>query len=119
MYVECSTYQNLDRSTVADIQKKIVDRGGRRAVSRVMNAKSDKDAIAAWRQDLNRILHIFNVRSVDSSWHSPMASLQTELAISTHMLVADMHRNALKDQDDTAGRRQSVSAAFYPPATKH
>ena len=99
---------------MAEIQKKIVDRGGRHVVSRVLNAKSDKDAIVAWRQDLNRILHIFNVRSPDSDVCLLIASFQTELAINTHMLVADMHRNALAGQEGTVGRHQPVSATFYP-----
>ena len=58
-------YQDLNRRTVAEIQRKIVGQGKRRAVSRFSYAKSDKDAIVGWRQDLNRILHIFNVRSIN------------------------------------------------------
>ena len=54
----------LNRRTVAEIQGKVVKRGKRNPVSRFLGSKNDKDAIAAWRQDLNRILHIFNVRSV-------------------------------------------------------
>ena len=46
---------------------KIVEQGNRNAVSQAFHAKNDKDTIAAWRQDLNRILHIFNVRSVSSA----------------------------------------------------
>ena len=115
MYAEGPAHDGLThRRTVAEIQKKIVDRGTRHVVSRVLNAKSDKDEIAAWRQDLNRILQIFNVRSVHSSWRSPTATLQTELAINTHMLVADIHRNALAGQEGTAGRHRSVSRVFDP-----
>jgi hypothetical protein len=47
---------------VADIQEKVIKRGKRHAVSRLFHAKSEKDSIAAWRQDLNRVIHIFNVR---------------------------------------------------------
>jgi hypothetical protein len=43
---------------------KVVKNSKRNPVSRLFRAKNDEDAIAAWRQDLNRILHIFNVRSV-------------------------------------------------------
>ena len=39
-------------------------RGERNAVSRLFHSQNDKDAIAGWKQDLNKILHIFNVRSV-------------------------------------------------------
>ena len=46
------------------IQKKIVKQGKRNVVSRHIHAKNDKETIATWRSDLNRILHVFNVRPV-------------------------------------------------------
>ena len=49
---------------MAEIQKKIVEHGGRIAASRFFHAVSDKDTIAAWRQDLHMILQIFNVRLI-------------------------------------------------------
>ena len=52
--------------TVEEIQKQIVERGKRHVASRVLNAKGDKDKIAAWRQELNRITQNFNVRPVYS-----------------------------------------------------
>ena len=36
------------------------------AFSRLVYAKNDKEMIAAWKLDLNRILHVFNVCSVTS-----------------------------------------------------
>jgi hypothetical protein len=35
-----------------------------------------------------------------------------ELSINTHMLVADLHRNALAGQEGAEGRHQPVSATF-------
>jgi len=60
-----------------------------------LDSSSCKDAIAAWNQDLNRILGIFNVRSIGngSARYILMASFQTELGINTHLLVVDIHRN--------------------------
>jgi hypothetical protein len=55
---------------VADIQGKVVETGKRNPVSRLFGSKNDKDAITAWKQDLSRILQIFNVRSVGSVWRS-------------------------------------------------
>ena len=52
--------------TVEEIQKQIVERGKRHVTSRVLNAKGDKDKIAAWRQELNRITQNFNVCPVYS-----------------------------------------------------
>ena len=68
-YRRCAQFKHsiddaVDRRTVAEIQRKIVKRGGRNAVSRPLHAKGDKEAIATWRSDLNRILLIFDVRFV-------------------------------------------------------
>ncbi|KAF9787199.1 hypothetical protein BJ322DRAFT_707230 [Thelephora terrestris] len=80
-------------ATVAEILRKIAERGKRNTVSRLFHAKDDKDTIAAWRQDLIRVIHVFN----------------TELAINTHVMVADIHRNVLTGQD-TCGKHCSTQA---------
>ena len=49
---------------VSNIQKKAIKRIGRSYFSRLIHAKGDKDKIAAWRLELDRILQVFNVRSV-------------------------------------------------------
>jgi len=64
-------------------------------VSRLFHAKDDKEAIAAWRLELNRILHVFNVRSVTSVRPSLTARIQTELSISTHVVVSDIHHDVV------------------------
>jgi len=46
---------------VAGIQAKIIEKRGRNLLSRLAHAKNDKETIATWKLDLNRILHIFNV----------------------------------------------------------
>ena len=46
------------------MERKIIKMSKRNAVSRLLRAKKDKDTLTAWRQDLNRILHIFNVSTV-------------------------------------------------------
>ena len=53
----------VNRRTVAGIQEKIVKKRGRGLLSRLANAKNDKETITTWKLDLNRILHIFNVCS--------------------------------------------------------
>ena len=77
---------------MAEIQRGIVKGGKRSAISRVFHAKDDQGTIAAWRLDLNRILHIFNVRSITSVWPWLTARFQTELAINTNVVVSDVHR---------------------------
>ena len=54
---------------MAGVQGKVVKYGKRSAVSRFTHSKGDKDKIAAWRCDLVRVLHVFNVRSVGSIGH--------------------------------------------------
>ena len=61
-----SLTQTLNPRSVAEIQKSIVKRGKRSPVSRLFHAKDDKEAIAAWRLELSRFLHVFNVRPVTS-----------------------------------------------------
>jgi hypothetical protein len=116
---------------VAEIREKVIEKGGRNLFSRLVHAKDDKDTIASWRLDLNRILHIFNVRPVVVVWLSPTVYFQTELAIdtnanvsdvrrdvtnthtvvaNTHTLVSDIHRNMLQSQGGDDGQRQSVRA---------
>jgi len=50
--------------TVAEVQGNIIEKGGRSLSSRLAHTKNDKEVIAAWRSELNRILHVFNVRSI-------------------------------------------------------
>jgi hypothetical protein len=53
---------------LADIQEKIIKIGKRNAASKFLHAKNDKEAIASWRQDLDRLLNIFNVSTSDKFW---------------------------------------------------
>jgi len=106
-------HRALNRRTVAEIQKKIIEKRGRHLLSRIAHAKNDKEEIPTWKLDLNRILHIFNVCPVIAVWPLLTTHSQTELAIntnlvvsdvrhgviSTHTMVSDMHRNMLKSQE--------------------
>ena len=116
------TYQVPDRSAVAEIQRDVTKRGQRSGVSRVFHAKNDKETIATWRLDLNRILHVFNVRLVTLARTTLKLTVcfQTELAISTSMAmselqrnVSDIHRTMVGGQEGTDGKHQSVSARLY------
>ena len=98
---------------MAQIQRSAVEPNKRNPISRIFYANKDKATIAAWRSDLDRILHIFEVRSIVDSLVTPlMVHPQTELALHTNVavsdiredvantreLVSDMHRTMLKDQ---------------------
>ena len=54
----------LSSRTLGEIQENIIERGKRNPISRRYHAKDDKEAIATWRSDLNRIRRVFNVCSV-------------------------------------------------------
>ena len=50
------------------IQEKVIEKGGQNLFSRLVHAKNDKEVMATWRSDLNRVLHIFNVCPTASVW---------------------------------------------------
>ena len=55
--------------------------------------------MATWRSDLDRILHVFNVRSIASVWLLLTLYSQTKL----------VRNNVLGGREGTDGQRQSVS----------
>ena len=60
----------LDHRTLTEIQRKVNKQGKRNVVSRFVHSKGDKDNITAWKQELLRVLNIFNVRLIASVGHS-------------------------------------------------
>ena len=96
---------------MVEIQNKVIKRSGRNAVSRLLQAKNDKEKIAGWRVELNRILHIFNVRSVISAWSSLTIDFQTELAVNTHTIVSDI-------RDDVSKIRDGIGSQVQPAQTR-
>lgn len=64
---ESTTHRCIDPRALVEMQRKVAKRGNRNGLLRFILAKDDKDKIAAWKQDLVRILQVFNVRSVGSA----------------------------------------------------
>lgn len=64
---------------MAEIEKNVTERRERNVVSRFLH--SDKDAINEWKQDLARILQIFNVRLVGLVWRLLRNSLSDGAAV--------------------------------------
>ena len=87
---------------MAEIHRKVIKQNGRNVVSRIFQAGNDKDTIAAWNADLNRILQVFNVCSVAFTWSSLIVHFQTELIMNTHVTVSDI-------RDDVSGIRRGMS----------
>ena len=110
-----------NRSAVAEIQRNLIKQGERNSISRHLHAKSDKETIAGWRSDLNRILHVFNVRLVTSVRPRLTLHLQTELAINTSVAVSDIrhdvseiHRTVVGSRKASDDKNQSVGGACTP-----
>ena len=111
---------------MAEIQRKVIKQGKRNAVSRLIHARNDKETVAAWKLDLNRILHVFNVCSVTFARSSLTVRFQTELAINTNVvvsdvrkgvydtqaIVADIHRTIVANQEGNNGKGRSVSVTL-------
>ena len=49
-----------------EIEGNIIKQGKRNGISQRLHAKSDKEKVAAWGSDLDKMLQVFNVRSVAS-----------------------------------------------------
>ena len=108
LYVGQPAHQGLNHRTVADIQRRVDEKNSRSLFSRAFNAQNDMDMIAAWKEDLNRMLRIFNVRSVWSGWQSLMASSQTELSVDTNVTVTDSHREVTDMRQEVTTMHQDV-----------
>ena len=104
-----------DGRTVAEIERKITKQSGRGRVSRLVHAKADGGTIAAWKSDLNRILHVFNVRSNVITWTLLTAPFQTELAMNTNITVSDMRHDVSKIREEISGQVRSVTVSHIQP----
>lgn len=107
-YAERSAYQGLNRRTIDEIRGRIVKKGGRNFVSRLLNVKGDRDSIASWRQTLVGVLHVFTVRLVGFVWRSLTAPFQAELAISNRVVLQRVHRDILANREGAHSQHRSV-----------
>ena len=110
---------------MAQIQRGVVKLGKRNAISRFSRAKNDKDTIAGWHSDLDRILQVFKVCLTTPSLLTPLTTnLQTELAVHTDVtvtetrhdvaytreVVSDIQRAVVKVQEGIDVRNQTVGS---------
>lgn len=96
------------------MQRKIIKRGNRNPISRLLHSRNDKEPIAAWKSDLDKILRVFNVCSVRYYLNVVNCPPQTELTLNTHTLVADLHRNVLKIREGADSQSLAVSDTHTP-----
>jgi len=76
-----------------EIQRHIIKRGKRNVISQHYRAKDDKEAITAWRSDLDGILRVFDVCFVTPARRSLTFRFQTELGVEAHATTSDTHQN--------------------------
>jgi hypothetical protein len=109
----------LGRSTLAEIQRKVIENGKRKTVSRLLHAKNDKESIAAWKSDLTRIVHIFNVCFLVFARLSLNARFQTELAINTHATVSGMRHDVVTTRTVVSNVRNDVASTHAIVSDMH
>ena len=105
---------------MARIQESAVEPDKRNSLSRIFNAKNDKGTVAAWRSDLDRILHVFEVRTTDHSLPTLLkVRLQTELALHTHAAVSNVHEVVANTQGVVANTQGVVANTHGVVANIH
>ena len=102
-------YDALDCRTVAQIQRSALEPDKRNLLSRTFNAKSNKDTVTAWRADLDRILHVFEVHPTAHPLPTLLTvRLQTELALHTHVAVSDIREDVVDIREVFVDVREDV-----------
>ena len=107
-------HRALNCRTVDEIQRNVIKRGERNAISRRFHAKDDKKAIAAWRLDFDRTLHVFIVRSVTSVWSPLNFRFQLELGTNAHSTT---DRTATRPATGQTITRPATGQTITRPAT--
>ena len=82
--------------TLGDIRSRVTERSKQNAISRAFHAKNDSQTIASWRMDLNRILLVFNVRSVVFVLSALTVHSQTELGLNIYGTISDVHDGVME-----------------------
>ena len=75
--------------------------------------------LAGWKLDLNRILHIFNVRSVVSTWTLLIIPFQTELVMNVHVAVSGIRQDVSKMLMVAQAQTRSAASTIKGSSTLH
>ena len=102
---------------MGEIQRKVIKQSKRNAFARLLHAKNDKETITGWKSELNRILHVFTVRSVIFPRSSLIVNFQAELVMTTHVTVSDTHTIVSNIRDDVAKIREGTGGQIQPVST--
>ena len=112
----------LSIRTMGEIQRHIIERGKRNVISRHYHAKDDKEAIATWRLELNRILPVFNVCPITPARRSLTFRLQIELGANTHATISGTHQDIANEHtigSDVANTQTTVSGTHLRKSKGH
>ena len=97
----------------------IEKQGKRNAVSRSFHARNDKEKIAAWKLELGRFLQVFNVSPTVSLWLLLTLHPQTELAITTHVIVSDTQAAVSDVHHEVLNTHTIVSKVDHAVTSNH
>ena len=106
--------KGLNRSTIAEIQRHITKRGKRSVFFRSFYT-DDEETIPAWKSNLDKIRHVFNVRSFIRAQCLLTFRFQTEFATNMGVNVPEIRHGASNihvvsvAHHDVAHHRQIVS----------
>ena len=84
--------------TMDEIQRHIIKRDKRNAISRHYHAKDDEKAIDTWKLDLGRILPVFNVCPIAPARRLLTLRFQIELGVNSRATVSDAHQDTANKQ---------------------
>ena len=86
--------------TVAEIQRSVTKQSKQNALSRLLHAKNNKEKVAAWKSDLDKLLQVFQVCSVASTWSLLVLIIcsQIQLLLNTNVITSDIHANIVSTQ---------------------
>ncbi|KAF9641915.1 hypothetical protein BDM02DRAFT_3194271 [Thelephora ganbajun] len=122
-----SVLETIERltATVVEIKRNVDKLGKQNRISHLFHAKNDKDTVAAWRLDLNRILHVFNTELAINT-HVIVSDIQHDVLnartvvsdvhqgiVSTHAIVSDIHCTIMKSQEESEDKDQLVGILSY------
>ncbi|KAF9791097.1 hypothetical protein BJ322DRAFT_1104759 [Thelephora terrestris] len=100
-------------ATMAEIQRNINKKAEQNWVSESWNARDDKRAIAAWKQDLMRVLRVFNT-AVAIETHVVAAGVSQKLDVQAELVSSMSQKLDVLTNQEGPHSRHSTQASISP-----
>ncbi|KAF9791098.1 hypothetical protein BJ322DRAFT_1208324 [Thelephora terrestris] len=100
-------------ATMTEIQQNVTEKGEQNWASRFLNARNDKDAIAAWNQDFMRVLHVFNTGLAISA-HVVAEGSSKKLDVQAELVSSMSQKLDVLTNQEGPHRRNSTQASISP-----